>query len=210
MAHKASFLKLGLHVVVSITRLSCNWASVSRFLYFDLMYNMHENVASHTHTWTLTEQELLELHFFTYHITTIAVGSLLESKDFYIKVTFGWPFESKVLTHCNCCWGLFESKEFYISVTVGAPLISRYTLHLLFGAPVKASYLLMKVDVGAPLNAEYLHTTVSFRGPSMKFKARVLAHFSGFWGLLWKQNTCILQFLNGVLWKQNTCLWSGL
>ena len=48
MAHKASFLKRSSYVVVTIIRLSCKWASVSRFLYFDLMHTMHENVASHT------------------------------------------------------------------------------------------------------------------------------------------------------------------
>ena len=55
MAHKASFLKRGSYLVVAIIRLSCKWASVSRFLYFDFMYTMHENVASHTNVdpnWT--------------------------------------------------------------------------------------------------------------------------------------------------------------
>jgi len=31
----------------------------------------------------------------------------------------------------------------------------------------------------------------------MKFKSRVLTHFSGFWGYLSKQNTCTVQFLMG-------------
>ena len=31
----------------------------------------------------------------------------------------------------------------------------------------------------------------------MKFESRVLTHFSGVWGPLWKQNTCTLQFLMG-------------
>jgi len=48
MAHKASFLKRGSYVVVAIIRLSCKWASMSRFRYFGLMCTMHENVASHT------------------------------------------------------------------------------------------------------------------------------------------------------------------
>ena len=55
MAHKASFLKHGTYMVVAIIRLSYKWASVSRFLYSDLMYTMHENVASHTYVdpnWT--------------------------------------------------------------------------------------------------------------------------------------------------------------
>ena len=50
MAHKASFLKRSSYAIVAIIRLSCKWASVSRFLYSDWMYNtMHENVASHTY-----------------------------------------------------------------------------------------------------------------------------------------------------------------
>ena len=46
---KASFLKRGSYAVVAVIKLSCKWMSVSRFLYFDLMYTMHENVASHTY-----------------------------------------------------------------------------------------------------------------------------------------------------------------
>jgi len=34
----------------------------------------------------------------------IAVGGVFESKDFYITVTVGGPFEIKVLRHYNCCW----------------------------------------------------------------------------------------------------------
>ena len=37
---------------------------------------------------------------------TIAVGSLIESKEFYITLAVGGPYESKVLTYYNCCWGL--------------------------------------------------------------------------------------------------------
>jgi len=39
----------------------------------------------------------------------------------------------------------------------------------------------------------------------MKFKSRVLTHFSGCSGLLWKQITFKLQLLLGPLWKQSTC-----
>ena len=34
------------------------------------------------------------------------------------------------------------------------------------------------------------------------FKSRVLAHFSGCWGLLLKQSTCIIQFLWGVALRE--------
>jgi len=38
----------------------------------------------------------------------------------------------------------------------------------------------------------------------MKFESRVLTHFSGGWGPLWKQITFKLQLLLGPLWKQST------
>jgi len=39
----------------------------------------------------------------------------------------GGLFESKVLTHCRCCWGHFCKQSTYI-------------LQLLLGAPLKAEY----------------------------------------------------------------------
>jgi len=33
----------------------------------------------------------------------------LKARYFYIKVAVGDLFESKVLIHYNCSWGLFES-----------------------------------------------------------------------------------------------------
>jgi len=57
-----------------------------------------------------------------YLYITIAVGGPFESK---VQGTF----ESKVLTHYNCCWSLFESMEFYIIIAVGASLKAR-CLHI--------------------------------------------------------------------------------
>jgi len=54
---------------------------------------------------TYTLQLLLEAPLkATYYHITFAVGSLLESKEFYITVAVWGPFESKVLTHYNCFW----------------------------------------------------------------------------------------------------------
>jgi len=40
----------------------------------------------------------------TYLHIIITVGSLFESKEFYITVAVGGPIESKVLAHYLCCW----------------------------------------------------------------------------------------------------------
>jgi len=65
----------------------------------------------------------------------IAVGSLIESKEFYIAVAVGGPFEGIVFTHCICCLG---------------PLWKQRTciLYLLLGAPMKARYLHITIAVG--------------------------------------------------------------
>jgi len=47
------------------------------------------------------------------------------------------------------------------------------------------------------------HLTLQFLSgaPSMKFECRVLTHFSGCWGPLWKQSNFILQLLLGAPFK---------
>jgi len=49
----------------------------------------------------------------------------LKARLLLIKVSVGGPFERRVLTHYNCCWGLFESKGYYITAVVGGPFESK-------------------------------------------------------------------------------------
>jgi len=71
----------------------------------------------------------------------VKVGGLLKEKC--ITVTLG-PFESKIFTHYNCCWGPFESQaaHLYIAVAVG-PLGKQgrllYVLQLQRGPEASAS-----------------------------------------------------------------------
>jgi len=100
--------------------------------------------------WPLWKQGTYMLHLLfgaplkaTYlHITT-AVGSLLESKKFYITVAVGGPFERIVPTHYNCCLGPLWKQ-------------GTYTLQLLIAAPLKASYLHIAVAVGDPFESRVL------------------------------------------------------
>jgi len=70
------------------------------------------------------------------HWKSVKLGNPLKEKCLYITVNLG-SFESKVFTHCNCCWGPFESKVAYLYVTVAVGPIDNnvlYTLQLLLGA----------------------------------------------------------------------------
>ena len=47
------------------------------------------------------------------HWKSVKLGDPLKEKCLYITVNLG-PIESKVFTHCNCCWGNFETKVAYL------------------------------------------------------------------------------------------------
>ena len=94
-------------------------------------------------------------------------GSPLKAYYLHITVAVDGHSKRKVLTHFSGCWGLFESMEFYITIAVGAPL--------------EASWLHITVAVGGPFASRVLTHCSFFEAPSMKFKSRVLTHFSGCW-----------------------------
>jgi len=43
-----------------------------------------------------------------YFYITFAVGFPLKARYIHITVAIGGLFESRVLTHCSCCWGSFR------------------------------------------------------------------------------------------------------
>jgi len=116
-----------------------------------------------------------------------------------LSITIGVEglFESKVLTHYNCCWDLFES------------IASNFTLQLLLGPLWKQStyYSIFQGPLQRSLKAKYLHVSLALGSP---FESRLPS--SCCWGPLWKQSTCKLQFLyEGALKAEHVLyLWFAL
>ena len=115
-------------------------------------------------------------------------GPVWKYDTYTLKLLLGASLKAKNFTLQLLLWPLWNQDTF--------------TWQLLFGAPVKPSYLLSgKLLSGTPLKAECLDTTVSFRGPSMKFESRVLTHFSGVWGPFESKIPAHCSFWRGALWK---------
>jgi len=83
-------------------------------------------------------------------------------------------------------------------------------LQWLLGALWKRSTYTLHLLLAAPLNAEYLHITITIAVGS-PCKSRVLPHYIGCWGPLWKKSTYTSQLLPWELWKQSLahsiCYW---
>ena len=110
----------------------------------------------------------------------------MKSKYLKLTIVVGGPFESKVLTYYNCCWGLFESMEFYIIIAVGSPfghmVLTCFSLCLHVSGCWDGAYTFQAV--GSIFESRVLTHYIFFKAPSMKFKSGVLAHFNGCWGPL--------------------------
>jgi len=87
----------------------------------------------------------------------------------------------------------------FLCIEVGLKLFFICSLEMVVEVALKARYLDIKVAAGGPLKAKYLHIIIAvggpfeskvlthyslFKAPSMKFKSRVVTHFSGCWGPL--------------------------
>jgi len=61
----------------------------------------------------------------------------LKVEYFHTAAAVGGPFESRLPTHCICCWRSFWKQ-------------STYTLQLVTGPPLKAKNLYITFAVGGP------------------------------------------------------------
>ena len=111
--------------------------------------------------------------------TWLLLGAPLKARHSHIKVAVGVSCERKVLKHYNCCWGPLWKQD-------------ALTLQLLLVAPLQAQYLHITLSLRPlqwSLKAEYLHISVVVGGP---FESRLPSNCGCCWGPLWKQSACIL------------------
>ena len=149
----------------------------------------------------------------------------LEAKYLHIKVAVCDPFESKLLTHYNCCWWpLWKQGTCTLQMRVGSLWKQgTQTLQLLLGALLRAKYLYIIVSVGGPfecralthysffqgplqwsLKAEYLHIAMAVGG---HFESKLPSNCS-----CWPFESKVpahYSFCGGPLWNRNTYLWSA-
>jgi len=111
----------------------------------------------------------------------LLLGASWKVQNFHITVTTGSPLESRVRAHCSWCCGLswkqctytlqlilgpMKAEYWHISVDVWDPFASRALTHYscCWEPPWKQSTCTLQLLFGAPLKAEYLHTTVAVEG----------------------------------------------
>ena len=124
----------------------------------------------------------------------------MKARYSHITIAVGGPCESNVLSHYNCCCqGLWKQDA--------------HTLQLLLGASLQAQYLHITLSLRPfqwSLKAEYLHISVAVGAPLKAdylqiaaavggpFESKVPAYCSFCRGDLWKQSTYTLLFLLGA------------
>jgi len=108
-----------------------------------------------------------------YSYIKVAVGGPCESKVQYLNITIAveHPFESKVLSHYNCCWrplckhsSLLTHFTFFKAPSI--KFISRVLTHFsgCWGRLWKQIAFKLQLLLGAPLKEKYLHITISVEG----------------------------------------------
>jgi len=130
-------------------------------------------------------EEILTHNFFRYRSWLEAFLNLIIG-DFFIW-SLGSPWKDSIYTlDYSCCWGpLWQHVLAHYHCLFGAPL-KAYYLHITMavGGPFESKAFYIIIVVGGPFESGVLTHYCFFKAPSMKFKSRLLTHFSGCWGPL--------------------------